>query len=144
MGCHSLLQGGLPLPGVEPGSPALQADSLPTRGCSLESVFLLPSNALCRRGSTWSRTHLLSSEMGAAGAPGPELTSCHQRWGGSPGLTQVMKQQGGGTTKSRTESPAATQGPALAVVFDERKTANFRPGLLSRHGSADCKWKMCF
>ena len=30
------------------------------------------------------------------GAPGPELTCCHQRWGGSPGLTQVMEQQGGG------------------------------------------------
>ena len=30
MGCHLLLQGNLPHPGTEPGSPALQADSLPT------------------------------------------------------------------------------------------------------------------
>ena len=30
VGCHSLLQGGLPNPGIEPGSPALQADSLPS------------------------------------------------------------------------------------------------------------------
>ena len=30
MGCHALLQGNLPNPGIEPGSPALQADSLPT------------------------------------------------------------------------------------------------------------------
>ena len=28
MGCHCLLQGNLPDPGIEPGSPALQADSL--------------------------------------------------------------------------------------------------------------------
>ena len=27
---HSLLQGDLPDPGIEPGSPALQADSLPS------------------------------------------------------------------------------------------------------------------
>ena len=30
MGCHSLLQGNLPGPGIEPRSPALQADSLPS------------------------------------------------------------------------------------------------------------------
>ena len=30
MGCHFLLQGNLPNPGIEPWSPALQADSLPT------------------------------------------------------------------------------------------------------------------
>ena len=29
-GCHSLPQGNLPDPGLEPGSPALQADSLPS------------------------------------------------------------------------------------------------------------------
>ena len=28
-GCHSLLQGDLPDPGIEPWSPALQVDSLP-------------------------------------------------------------------------------------------------------------------
>ena len=30
MGCHGLLQGIQPDPGVEPGSPAVQADSLPS------------------------------------------------------------------------------------------------------------------
>ena len=30
VGCHSLLQGNLPDPGIEPRSPALQADSLPS------------------------------------------------------------------------------------------------------------------
>ena len=30
MSCHVLLQGNLPNPGVESGSPALQADSLPS------------------------------------------------------------------------------------------------------------------
>ena len=30
MGCHFLLPGNLPNPGIEPGSPVLQADSLPT------------------------------------------------------------------------------------------------------------------
>ena len=29
-GCHSLLQGGLPNAGIQPGSPAVQADSLPS------------------------------------------------------------------------------------------------------------------
>ena len=30
VGCHSLLQGDLPNPGIKPRSPALQADSLPS------------------------------------------------------------------------------------------------------------------
>ena len=30
VGCHFLLQGDLPDPGIEPGPPALQADSLPS------------------------------------------------------------------------------------------------------------------
>ena len=30
MGCHFLLQGNLPNPGIKPRSPALQADSLPS------------------------------------------------------------------------------------------------------------------
>ena len=30
VGCHSFLQGNLADPGTEPGSPALQADSLPS------------------------------------------------------------------------------------------------------------------
>ena len=30
VGCHFLLQGDLPNPGIEPGSLALQTDSLPT------------------------------------------------------------------------------------------------------------------
>ena len=30
VGCHSLLQGGLPHPGSEAGSPALQRDALPS------------------------------------------------------------------------------------------------------------------
>ena len=29
VGCHALLQGNLPNPGIEPWSPALQVDSLP-------------------------------------------------------------------------------------------------------------------
>ena len=30
VGCHFLLQGDIPNPGIEPESPAMQADSLPT------------------------------------------------------------------------------------------------------------------
>ena len=30
VGCHFLLQGGLPNPGIKPGSPAVQVDSLPS------------------------------------------------------------------------------------------------------------------
>ena len=45
MGCHSLLQGNLPDPGIESGSPALQVDSLltePSEKCysNLHSVVL--------------------------------------------------------------------------------------------------------
>ena len=38
VGCHFLLQGDLPDPGIMPVSPALQADSLPL--CHLGSSFL--------------------------------------------------------------------------------------------------------
>ena len=31
VGCHFLLQGNLPNPGIKPGSPALQADSLQSK-----------------------------------------------------------------------------------------------------------------
>ena len=36
MGCHALLQGDLPDPAIEPGSPALQADSLEISSRKLE------------------------------------------------------------------------------------------------------------
>ena len=39
MGCHSLLQGDLPDPGTEPGSPALQADSLPWLYLKLQDIY---------------------------------------------------------------------------------------------------------
>ena len=39
-GCHSLLQGNLPNPGTEPGSPALQEDSLTSELIPPKSVNL--------------------------------------------------------------------------------------------------------
>ena len=45
VGCHSLLQGDLPNPGIEPGSPALQADSLPSEPS--EEVFFSPMISPC-------------------------------------------------------------------------------------------------
>ena len=51
VGCHALLQGNLPNPGIEPRSPALQADSLPSEAprkpkntgvgslCLLQGIF---------------------------------------------------------------------------------------------------------
>ena len=46
VGCHALLQGNLPYPGIEPWSPALKADSLPseppgkpTRKLTFENYF---------------------------------------------------------------------------------------------------------
>ena len=39
MGCHSLLQGNLSNPRIKPGSPALQADSLPSEPPGKESVL---------------------------------------------------------------------------------------------------------
>ena len=41
MGCHSLLQGDLPDPGIKTGSPAMQADSLLFE--PLPELKLLPS-----------------------------------------------------------------------------------------------------
>ena len=47
MGSHSLLQGDLPDPGIEPGSATLQADSLPSeppgnpKNTGVGSLFLL-------------------------------------------------------------------------------------------------------
>ena len=41
MGCHSLLWGDLPDPGIEPESPALQADSLPSEPPGKPNMFYL-------------------------------------------------------------------------------------------------------
>ena len=47
VGCHALLQGNLPNPGIEPRSPALQADSLPSepprkpKNTGVGSLYLL-------------------------------------------------------------------------------------------------------
>ena len=52
MGCHFLLQGNLPDPGIEPGSPALQADALPSEspGKPVLSLPKLPLYPLCPGG----------------------------------------------------------------------------------------------
>ena len=42
VGCHFLLQGIFPLPGIEPGSPALQANSLPTEPPGIVKMTILP------------------------------------------------------------------------------------------------------
>ena len=47
-GCHTLLQGDLPDPGIEPGSPALQADSLPL------SYYGSPHNQAVDTQSSWN------------------------------------------------------------------------------------------
>ena len=41
VGCHSLLWGDLPDPGIEPESPALQADSLPSEPPGKPNMFYL-------------------------------------------------------------------------------------------------------
>ena len=50
VGCHSLLQGNLPDPGIEPGSPALQAEPLPSE---------LPGKTLLPGGEAEHLTHLV-------------------------------------------------------------------------------------
>ena len=40
VGCHALLQGDLPDPGIKPGSPALQLDSLPSEPPGKPPVLL--------------------------------------------------------------------------------------------------------
>ena len=39
VGCHALLQGNLPNPGIEPTSPALQADFLPSQPPGFQALF---------------------------------------------------------------------------------------------------------
>ena len=81
VGCHSLLQGGLPNAGIKPGSPALQADSLPSesqtevrwRQCVFTGFMLPPEGfllllflSLCDTGRdrlfTWAN-HVLIPEQ---------------------------------------------------------------------------------
>ena len=47
VGCHSLLQENLPNPGIEPSSPALQADSFPAEppGKSISSSVFMKKRA---------------------------------------------------------------------------------------------------
>ena len=40
MGCHFILQGDLPDPGIEPGSPTLQADALPSEPPELGTLIV--------------------------------------------------------------------------------------------------------
>ena len=46
MGCHFLLQGNLPNPGIKPGSPTSQADSLPSepKGLDILKGYILKSS----------------------------------------------------------------------------------------------------
>ena len=41
VGSHALLQGNLPDPGIEPESPALQADSLPSESPGKPYIYIL-------------------------------------------------------------------------------------------------------
>ena len=52
-GCHFLLQGNLPDPGIEPASPVLQADSLPAESLGKPhlSDYSLSGLLLCYDGS---------------------------------------------------------------------------------------------
>ena len=47
MGCHFLLQGNLPNPGIKPGSSALQADSLPLSHQGSPSLFSMKMLLTC-------------------------------------------------------------------------------------------------
>ena len=44
MGCHALLQGNLPNPRIEPRSPVLQVDSLPSEHLAIFLNILAPSS----------------------------------------------------------------------------------------------------
>ena len=55
VGCHFLLQGDIPNPGIEPGSPALQADALlsepPGKPCVVQHVNPRNSDGDCCAGA---------------------------------------------------------------------------------------------
>ena len=59
VGCHPLLQGDLPNPRIEPRSPALQEDSLPTEPQGKPKNTVMGCQTLLKR-SSWPRdqTHL--------------------------------------------------------------------------------------
>ena len=47
VGCHFLLQGNLPDPGIKPGSPILQADALPSEAPGEPTVRSVSTQKLC-------------------------------------------------------------------------------------------------
>ena len=69
VGCHSLLQGGLSDPGMEPGSPALQVDSLPSEPPGKPIFYhkhsLIRDTSLqyCYKGPEFSRYHKKSRKV---------------------------------------------------------------------------------
>ena len=84
--------GDLPDPGIEPGSPALQAESLPTEPSGKGSyIYTCVGNLLCRPGVGWQRVqhsftahpsdHSASCSLSAHG-PLPHLSVClhMSRW----------------------------------------------------------------
>ena len=57
--CHFLLQGGLPDPGIEPGSPALWADALPSEPPGKSLQYLLKVDIIKSRRRQWYPTPVL-------------------------------------------------------------------------------------
>ena len=87
MGCHFLLQGIFPK-GIEPGSPALQADSLPTElpgplKAWIPLTFLVLKLVPTEPPATSpSQLHVfLQVSATAAGFPPGELSVCPSNWG---------------------------------------------------------------
>ena len=86
VGCHFLLQGNLPNPGIEPKSPALQADSLP-----IELVWWEIANPIHSR---YSDTRAAQVALAVKNLPANAGT--HKRRGFNPWLGRFP---GGGHSK---------------------------------------------
>ena len=74
--------GDLPDPGIEPGSPALQADSLPSEAPGKPQFLVLPlSKETCGVWEKWARA-LLPPEDPGGGSWAPRLLPCEEQAAG--------------------------------------------------------------
>ena len=110
--------GGLPNPEMEPGSPALQADSLPSEP-SGKRIKLSMGSCWWWGGGTWGHTSLIG-RVPSEGTILPQSQTCLRLPGrtGSPGWSKSLVQPLPGQPKDRTSRPMGGKVEPL-VCFEE-------------------------
>ena len=79
--------GDLPDPGIKPGSPAFQADSLPTEPPGHGSTLFLDANLISDKGEEGGKKVMGGGHLSQVG-------ECTQTWPGSPGTSVVPRMTG--------------------------------------------------